>query len=148
MRPSRTLGQAGLRRDRRGATALEFALVCPAFIMFIFGFIVVADLIQCRRAMDFGVERALRYAAVHSTAGATGVQNAYYKAAFEIMSDVGTSSASSTVQATASPSFGVGNVVTVTATYTWNPLVNYSFAATPMFGTMTMTATGSITAVN
>lgn len=114
--------------------------------MFVFGFIVLADLIQCRRAMDYGVERALRFAIVHGTGGTGNVSSTYFTAANQIMTGVGTSSAASTVSVTAT-SFAAGGVVTVTASYTWNPVANYSFAATPMFGTLTLTATGAMTII-
>ncbi len=135
-----------LLRDRGGATALEFALVCPVFIAFIIGFIVFGDLIQCRRAMDFGVERALRYAAVHSSAGSAAVSNMYFSNAKEVMSSVGTSNESSTVSVTP-VNFSAGSLVTVTATYVWNPISNYSLNSTPLFGSLTLTATGAMTVV-
>ncbi len=129
--------------DRVGATALEFALVCPVFIALIFGIIVFADLFQCRRAMDFGVERALRYAVVHGGSGTAPVSNVYFAAAGAVMSDVGTSSSASTVSVTPA-NFSAGTVVTVTATYTWNPVTNYSLTSTPLFGTITLTSTGAM----
>jgi Flp pilus assembly protein TadG len=125
---------------------LEFALVCPVFIMFVFGFIVFGDLIQCHRAMDLGVERALRYAVVHGGGGTANVSSTYFKAASEIMTGVGTSGPASTVAVTPS-NFTAGTLVTVTATYTWNPVANYSLTATPLFGSLTLTATGAMTVV-
>ncbi len=146
MIPAEQGARAGLRRDRAGATALEFALVCPVFIMFVFSFIVFGDLIQCHRAMDYGVERALRYAVVHGGGGTASVSNAYFNAANQIMAGVGTSGPASTVAVTPS-NFSAGTLVTVTATYTWNPVANYSLTTTPLFGSLTLTATGAMTVV-
>jgi hypothetical protein len=97
--------------------------------------------------MDFGVERALRYAVVHGGGGTAPVSAAYFAAAAKLMSDVGTSSAASTVSVTPA-SFSAGSVVTVTATFTWNPVANYSLTTTPLFGTITLTSSGAIQVVN
>lgn len=134
---------ASLRTDRGGTAALEFALVFPVLVLFIFGCLSAVDLIQARRAMDYGVEKALRYAVVHGGGGTAGPTSAYFKAAGIIHSGVGTSGTSSSVQVTPT-GFAAGQTVTVTATYTWNPPADYVLWATPMFGVVTLTATGTM----
>jgi Flp pilus assembly protein TadG len=58
---------SGLWADRRGATALEFGLVLPAFVMLILGVINTAQLAHAVSSMNFAVEEAARCSAVNET---------------------------------------------------------------------------------
>lgn len=135
----------GLLSDHQGATALEFAVVFPVFILFIFGMIAAYSLISCRRAMDYGIEKALRYAAVHGGAGSTPVSNAYALAASTVWPSVGTSSS-----VVVSPStYSFGQSVRVTATYNWfAPAGLTGRYSTTLFSAITLTAAGEMRVVN
>jgi Flp pilus assembly protein TadG len=58
---------ARLGGDRRGATALEFALVLPCFVMLVVGVINVSQLAHAVSSMNFAVEEAARCSAVNET---------------------------------------------------------------------------------
>ncbi|MDB5428616.1 MAG: hypothetical protein JWR47_434 [Phenylobacterium sp.] len=58
---------AGLIGDDRGATAIEFALVLPAFILMILGGMATATLGFAVSSLHFAVEDAARCAAVKTT---------------------------------------------------------------------------------
>ena len=54
-----------LRADRSGASAVEFAIVLPVFILLVFGSISVAMLIFAVSSLNYAVEDAARCAAVN-----------------------------------------------------------------------------------
>lgn len=134
----------GLGRDRRATTALEFALVSPALILFMLGLTAAYSLIGCRRAMDYGVDSALRYAAVRGGSSTAGVVSAYRTAATVLWTDVGSNSA---VTVTGTPSFAAGNTVTVTATYNWTFPGGVSSSNT-IFNPVKFTSSGSLRVMN
>lgn len=128
-----------LKTDRTGATALEFALVFPAFILFVFGMISVYSLAATRRAMDFGLERAMRCVAIHCSTGASTV---YYNTAGILDPGVGNTANGTFV---VSPStYTQGTTVTVTATYTWSAPANYTWKTAPQFTSLNLTASGQV----
>lgn len=57
-----------LHRDRRGASAVEFALVLPVLLTLLFGTLEVGRLMWVRSTMQFAAEEATRYALVHTGA--------------------------------------------------------------------------------
>jgi Flp pilus assembly protein TadG len=54
-------------RDLRGSTAVEFALVLPAFIMLVLGVIEGAQLANAISSMNYAVQEASRCAALNKT---------------------------------------------------------------------------------
>ena len=136
--------RCGLRRDRRATTALEFALVSPALILFMLGLTAAYSLISCRRAMDYGVDTALRYAAVRGGSSTAGVVSAYRTAATVLWRDVGTNSS---VTVTGTPSFAAGNNVTVTATYNWSFPGGIS-STNLIFNSVRFTSSGTLRVMN
>lgn len=54
-------------RDNRGASALEFALTAPAFLLFIFGIIEFGLLLWTQIGLQQAAEMAARCASVNST---------------------------------------------------------------------------------
>ncbi|MBB4370093.1 Flp pilus assembly protein TadG [Bradyrhizobium sp. cir1] len=56
-----------LWRDKRGASALEFALTAPVFFLFIFGIIEFGLLFWTQLGIQHGSEMAARCATVNST---------------------------------------------------------------------------------
>ncbi len=57
---------SAFRKDRRGASALEFALIAPAFFMFVFGVIEMGLLFWTQIGMQHGAEMAARCASVNN----------------------------------------------------------------------------------
>lgn len=134
-----------LRQDGRGSAALEFALCFPAILLFVFGLFAVYSLVSSWRAIDVGIEKALRYAAVHGGAGAGPVTTAYNNAARTIWRTVGTAS---TVTVTPS-TYKAGDVVQVSVSYVWAaPARLRGSLANPLFNGVTLTAAGSMRVVN
>ncbi len=121
-------------------------MTVPVFLLFIFGFICIQNLVEVRRAMDFGIEKALRYAVVNGGGTTTAISDAYFAAAGKISGAVGTSNAHSTIAVSAAPA--TGSTLTLTATYVWTPPVNFSLTATPVFSGMTFTSTSTVLVVN
>lgn len=133
----------GLLANRSGTTALEFALVVPALLLFVFGMFNLYGLTRAKRAMDFGIERALRYAAIHGGGSAASVITAYCNAAIIISGDVGGATNCTSTNVTVTPStITAGVVTTVTATYTWAPPAGYAAGFTPQFVSTILNATG------
>lgn len=54
--------------DNRGATAVEFALVAPVFLMFVLALIDFGRVYWIKSTMQYAVEQAARYAMVNPTA--------------------------------------------------------------------------------
>lgn len=133
-----------LYQQRNGATALEFALVFPLFITFIFCLFAAYSLISARRAMDYGIEKALRYASVHGgggSAGTTAVTSAFSTAASILSSDVGANATVSVSPAT----FVAASTVTVSVTYNWlAPSKLQGTDPTGLFSPITLTSSGSV----
>lgn len=55
------------RRSERGATAVEFALVAPVFLLFVLGIMDLGRLFYIKNIMQYSVEQAARYAMVNPT---------------------------------------------------------------------------------
>jgi Flp pilus assembly protein TadG len=53
-------------RDQRGASALEFALIAPAFFLFIFGIIELGLLFWTQVGLQHGAEMAARCASINT----------------------------------------------------------------------------------
>jgi len=110
-----------LRSDTEGATAVEFAVMAPLFLVLTFGVIEVGLLMWIVLGLQHGVEMAARCATINTTLCNTtsdiqnfGAQNAY---------GLNPAPAAFTVNTLAA----CGNQVT--ANYTFNWLTDYFFAA-------------------
>ena len=113
-------------------------------LLAVFTLFALYSLVVCKRAMDYGVEKSLRYAAVHGGTGAAGVITAYNTAAGNIWGSVGTGS---TVTVTPA-AFKAGDTVQVTATYYWAaPAVLKNMLASLIFIPVTLSVGGSMTVV-
>jgi Flp pilus assembly protein TadG len=71
---------AAIWRDDRGASALEFGLTAPVFLLFIFGIIGCGLLFWTQLGLQHGVEMAARCAAVNRTLCPTGTAITSYAA--------------------------------------------------------------------
>jgi Flp pilus assembly protein TadG len=145
-----TTAWARLAKDRRCVTAVETAMAIPIFLLLVIGSIGGFGILLAYRAIDYGMERGLRYAAVHGGSGITGVKAVFASAAGTILADVG-ANATVTVTSndpTTSSNFVSGDTVTMTVSYVWNSPVGTS---SPLGGTFfpqrTMTMTSSMLCV-
>jgi Flp pilus assembly protein TadG len=57
---------ARIARDKRGASALEFALIAPAFFLFIFGIIEFGLVFWTQVGLQHGAEMAARCASINT----------------------------------------------------------------------------------
>ncbi len=145
-----------LRRDRCGATALEFALVFPAILLTFFALLAIFTLVASRRAIDYGIERALRTGAVNSAGGTAAMKTAFTNAAATVWSSAAsgavvtiTVSAGGTGTAAASATFNPGDVVQVAVTYNWLPPSSYgSPVVSKILNPATLSTSGSMRAIN
>ena len=115
-------------RNSSGSVAVEFALLLPVYIFFMFGIIEFGRYIWTRNTMEFAAEIAARYGAI--TSGATDAT----VAAYALTQLIGISSTGITFTATVAAS-----TVTVVGTTTFSSVItNY----VPIVSkTITVTAT-------
>lgn len=132
--------RAALRGDQRGAVALEFALTFPVVLLAVFGLFAAYSLIMTKRAMDVGVEKALRFAIVNAGGGTSGVTGTYANWARPISAGVGSGSVVTVTPA----AFTVGAKVTVTATYAWIAPATIGSPANPLFNPVTLTSSATM----
>ena len=133
------------RTDRRGATALEFALCCPAVLLVVFGLFTTYSLVSSARAINVGVMRALRHAAVNSNAGPSGVETAFRDAAGVIWASVGKGASVSITPST----FRAGDTVSIAISYAWAAPARLSGSLrNAIFERATLTGGGSVRVVN
>ncbi|MBI2707908.1 MAG: pilus assembly protein [Proteobacteria bacterium] len=63
-------------KEERGAAAVEFTLVFPAYLLIVVGIIELGYLLWGYSALEYGASYGARYAFVHPTSSATTIQNA------------------------------------------------------------------------
>lgn len=113
---------AALRRDRRGASLVEFALVAHLILLPLAGTFDLGALFLAQRGLTWGVEAAARYASVNSATASTATITARFAtAAAPAMGAAAT--AATTVSVAYTPAETVGSSVTVTASYPWSGLL-------------------------
>ena len=62
------------RRDSRGASAAEFALILPMFLLLVLGIIEVGRMLSTKNTLQYAVERAARCAVIGASPCATPAQ--------------------------------------------------------------------------
>ncbi len=105
---------------RRGATAVEFALIFPVFLAFVLGIIEVGRAMWIKGSLQYAVEETTRYAMVN-TSVSTSTLETY---ATTMLTSAGVSSTGVTFQATQDTS-GSTTYVTVTGSYVFTGLTSY-----------------------
>ena len=60
--------------DRAGTAAIEFGMVLPVFLLFIFGTVEFGRFMWSEHALDYAAEQASRYALANPSASLTDVQ--------------------------------------------------------------------------
>jgi Flp pilus assembly protein TadG len=107
-----------LAAERRGTTALEFALVAPMVLTLMIGLLDIGRLFGDQYALDQGVAVAARYAVVNSAlASVTSIESMFKQAVQPLLGGCG----GCTIAVTFAPSYQPGAAVTVTASYPWKP---------------------------
>lgn len=131
----------GILRDRRGTAALETAVTLPVVVFVMVAMVGVYQVFSSRRAVEYGLEQALRHVAVNSgSATPSSITAAYTSAAKALSPDVG---AASKVAVTPASGYAPGQTVQVAVTYQWVPPDPVNFLPT-----IQMNRTASITIVN
>jgi Flp pilus assembly protein TadG len=119
------------RLGTRGTTAVEFAIAISAVLVLVFAIIDVGRLYADQHALDYGIEKAVRYAVVNSTsATAATIKSQLVSAITPVVG--ATRAAGASVSVTFSPSEKVGATVTVSATLSWTggTAIDYLLAIT------------------
>jgi Flp pilus assembly protein TadG len=107
------------RAGNAGGVATEFAISVGVVLILMGAVIDVGRLFATQHALDYGVERASRYAAVNSASATTATIKSQLVAA--ITPAVGASrAAAAVVSVTFAPSYKVGGTVTVSVTLGWS----------------------------
>jgi Flp pilus assembly protein TadG len=57
----------GLRRDRRGGAAVEFAILAPVLFALLFGIVEMGRMFYVRQALEYATEQAARYYMLNPT---------------------------------------------------------------------------------
>ena len=106
-----------LRRARRGATALEFAVGMPIFILLVYGLFEVGRIFWAQSTLQYAVEEAARFTMVNSTASAADVQARVEGSA------TGLDAGNLTIDVAFEDEAGERAFVTVTGTFNYVPVV-------------------------
>jgi Flp pilus assembly protein TadG len=111
-----------IQRDTSGAPAVEFAISSLVFLTILLGVAEIARYVADRQDLTSAVRAASRYAAVHgsdSDAPATAASLQAMVGSKLVLINAG----AVTATARFSPNNKPGSQVTITASYTWKPLV-------------------------
>jgi len=103
-----------LGRCRRGATAVEFALIAPVFLIMVMGTVELSRAMWIKATMQYAAEETTRYAIVNTSAS-TSTLETY---ASNVVSTYGVSTTDMTFSATSS-----STAVSITITYTFSTIV-------------------------
>jgi Flp pilus assembly protein TadG len=109
-------------REEGGAAAVEFALVSTAYLTMLLGVIEVARYVADRQDLMSAVHTTGRYAIVHGSSSSSPATTTSLRQMIG-NSLVLINSSSVTASASFSPNNNPGSTVTITASYTWTPLV-------------------------
>ncbi|MBU6498792.1 MAG: pilus assembly protein [Rhodospirillales bacterium] len=115
----RSLRNPGLAGDRRGAVAVEFALVGLVILSALLALFETGRMTLAQSALQFATGSAARWASVHSATATQSTVSSQFQAAFQ----TALPGASASVSVTFSPSpAAAGGAVTVAASYAWVPV--------------------------
>ena len=64
---------AGLRRDRRGGAAIEFAVLAPVLFTIMLGVVEMGRMFYVRQALEYATEQAARYYMLNATSASGDV---------------------------------------------------------------------------
>jgi Flp pilus assembly protein TadG len=132
----------GLIRDRRGAAGVEFAMLSTVYLTMIMGIVELGRYVADKQDLMSAVHTTGRYAIVHGSSSSSPATTT------SLQQMVGNhlaliSSSSVTATASFSPNNSPGSKVTISASYTWKPLISLLHLPNA-----TITATSSATILN
>jgi Flp pilus assembly protein TadG len=104
--------------NRRAATAVEFALVSPIFLIMIIGIFEMGRAMWIKSSLQYAVEETTRYAIVNTSATTTELSNY----ALAELSDIGMNITGASFTATQSVSGSI-TYISITGSYTFSVLV-------------------------
>jgi len=107
-----------LRRSRCGATAVEFAMVAPVFLIMVIGVFELGRAMWIRASMQYAVEETTRFAIVNTSA-TTSALATYASTAY---SSSGINIAGATFSATQATTSGI-TYVTISGSYDFSVIV-------------------------
>jgi Flp pilus assembly protein TadG len=113
---------ANAARNRRGAAAVEFALLITPFLMVTFGIIELGIYSMEQQALLESVHAGVRYAVVHGAKSSSPATTSSLQTLVQNGSTVLTPSLVS-VTVTFSPNNNPGSTVEIVATYPWSTVV-------------------------
>ncbi len=115
------------RSDRRGTTAAEFAIAISVVLLLTFAVIDLGRLYFYQHALDYGVEKASRYAVVNSASATATTVKSQFVAALTPAVGAGNASAASVSVSFSPTTAQVGGTVTVSATLAWSAVSALDF---------------------
>lgn len=71
-----------IARDTRGAGLIEFALILPALVLFIYGTFVVGQLFEANAGMQHALGEGARFATLYPTPSDTAIQSKIQSSTF------------------------------------------------------------------
>lgn len=129
-------------RDQRGAAAVEFAMLSTVYLTMLLGILEVGRYIADKQDLMSAVHTTGRYAIVHgSSSSSPASASTLQQMVGNHLALIGATSV--TASASFSPNNNPGSKVTITASYTWKPLVSLLHLPNA-----TITATSSATILN
>ena len=102
-----------------GATAVEFAIIAPIFLVFLFGLLELARVMFTQGVLIYAVQEGSRYAAARGTSTVAEIENAVSESFIGISQDPATLTVAPTVNPDGT------RTVTVTIQYTFTWLVSF-----------------------
>jgi len=106
---------------RAGTAGIEFAAAISVVLILVGASVDGYRLLTAQRALDLGVESALRYAAMNSGTATAGTIAQVVTGNAQLL--LGSAGRSVAVTVTASPRFAPGSTVRVSARYAWAPIM-------------------------
>lgn len=108
---------ASISKCRRGATAVEFALVAPIFLLIILGVFEVGRLFWIKSSMQYAVEESARYVMLNTSTTTSALET--YATTTVVGSFTGDITYVASKDTSTTP-----YTMTITATYAYTPLVD------------------------
>jgi Flp pilus assembly protein TadG len=115
------------RRNRRGAAAVEFAIVAPIFFLMVFGLIEFGRAVMVQQVLTNAAREGARVGVLDSPTPTAGLVNTTVT---NYLQNAGISGATVTINPTEPTTAGYGATVTVTVQI---PFKNVSWLPAPMF---------------
>jgi Flp pilus assembly protein TadG len=117
-------------RNSSGSVAVEFALLLPVYIAFIFGIIEFGRMIWIRNTMEFAAEQAARYGAITTGATTATIEDKAKDPSYLIGVDPATVTFTATIAASNVKVVGTHSFTTLISAYVPIPATTLTVTAT------------------